>query len=635
MARAVEEAFSQPRSRLVVEAPTGTGKSLAYLSAAACGCAPDGERLRVVVATGTKALQDQLVDQDVPLLAKVLREAGLPAPRFEVVKGRRNYLCKRRLSLWQPSLGLDRVTPAQVRAVQTWALKTQVGDRAEVAKLPEDSPLWPELDADADTCLGTRCALHDACFITLLRARAREAHVVITNHHLLCADQRLKWEGVAEGGVLPPWDALVVDEAHRLPGAATEHFGLSVGHARLAALVRDGARVLDAVKAEHPSLQRAVADLERAATDLFTVVAGALGPAADGTRVPFRAADHGPCGEAGRRVLDELESLRVQAESFSAVETALLADCEALARRAARARDELAHLVTGTDEGLAYCADRRGTRGRLMAFPTDVATILRETILADPGAVVFTSATLAMGGDFSAFRRDVGLDDEAAPVELALASPFLASQAVLYVPDDLPVPDAPSFLPAVAERAARLVRLTGGGAFMLCTTTRAVRALWEALTASLPGHRVLRQGEAPKGELLGRFRRDGDAVLVATHSFWEGVDVRGRALRLVMVDKMPFAPPHDPLLAARVRRAEEEGRSGFATVQLPEAVTSLRQGLGRLLRGRDDRGVLAVMDVRLHRKGYGKTVLKALGDHPVVKSWEELERAARGLGVAV
>jgi ATP-dependent DNA helicase DinG len=641
MAASVAAALRDSRP-LVVEAGTGTGKTLAYLVPALLS------GMKVVVSTGTKNLQEQILKKDIPLL-----QATLPFS-FQAValKGIANYLCRRRFLEYsgQAALGFEgemgRGGGALLDRLRRWAEETESGDRAELAELPDDAPLWREVSATSETRLGSECPHFEACFVTRARRQALAADLVVVNHHLFFADLavRAAWP---QAQILPPYEAVIFDEAHQLEDVATDYFSVTVSTLRVMALVRDVRRALASGHVA-ARLEAAVRHIEQLGDLLFAglrlrlpregrVILGPETWRGQPTR-DWHAIDTG---------LDELASAlgAEHPESTEAQEA-----CEALKRRAHSLRDDLAFIADQSARDRVYWGEVRGRTVLLHASPIDVSEIMREQIVRPIAAVVFTSATLATGGarpsgpqgpqslsggqrgaapekaaggEFDYVRSRLGLEEAD---ELRLASPFdYAQQALLYLPRDLPEPASPDFAPAAAERMLELVHASRGRAFLLFTSHRQMSTV-AGLLAGRIDYPVLLQGERPKHQLLDEFRRQ-PSVLLATASFWEGVDVVGEALELVVIDKLPFAPPDDPIVAARCRRLTESGRDAFAGYQVPEAALALAQGFGRLIRHRRDRGVVALLDRRAVTRAYGRLVLSSLPpDCPRTSDLGEVQR---------
>jgi len=625
LARAVERALAE-RRYLVAEAGTGTGKTLAYLVPAALS------GRKVIISTATKTLQEQIWQKDLPLLAE---KAGLVI-EAAYLKGRANYYCLERGARFAEHPTFEsRGEAALWPRIQAWAADTLTGDRSEI-DLPDQYGAWRELSASGETCLGKDCQRHEECFVTLARARTAQADVVLVNHHLFFADLGLRTSR-AGVEVLPPYDAVIFDEAHALAEVATDYFGLSVSSYRIDDLARDAARAV----ADRPDLMKLVKDrtgeLQKAGERYFGAVAARMGAAPSpqpsprwrGARVTGRAAhgdlkvpltNHllGPLEAEQARLDGALEDVR---EIFAEAETTSLA---AIARRAAELRVELRAVTTVADPSRVHFAEARGRGVFLRAVPVDVAEELVERLYRRVDTAVFTSATLAAGGRLDYFRREVGLAPEFDVDEAIFPGPFdYTRQAALVVPDGLPEPANPGFVAAAAAAVRELVSVTGGRAFVLSTSVRGMNALREALS-DLP-YQLLLQGERPKAKLLDAFREE-PSVLFATQSFWEGVDVPGEALSLVVIDKLPFAPPTDPVLAARGKALEEAGRDAFSELSVPSAALSLKQGFGRLIRTRRDRGLVAVLDRRLTTKGYGRAFLATLPPAPLLRSVEAARR---------
>jgi ATP-dependent DNA helicase DinG len=602
MARAVEHALARDEL-LLCEAGTGTGKTLAYLLPAILS------GRKVVISTGTKTLQDQILQHDLPLLE---RHLGL-RPNVACMKGLNNYLCLRRYEeLALGAAAFDSRAGVHLPLVQDWLAHTLSGDRAEL-DLPEDAAIWSEIHSGTDTRIGGKCRHYEPCFVTRMRARAQQAQLVIVNHHLFFADLALR--GDHPGGAIPNYDAVIFDEAHLLEDVATDFFGVTVSSTKLATLARDAARTFAAAKLLSGA-ERLLSQLISTAGSFFACVPRAAGN--EGGRTPLSA---------------ELIAERVQPPMF-ALDNALdglSAHCmyhadrgEAvaqLARRCEQLRADLATLCEGGGKGRVCYTLARGKSVTIGASPVELGPMLRDRLFYRGIGIVLTSATLAVDGSFAFVRERLGIDLPAE--ERLLSSPFdYPSQAALYLPE-LPDPRAGSYFAAAAHEVEQLIALTGGGAFVLCTSHRMVRALGERLRPQL-GPRLLVQGDAPNAALLERFRSDGNAVLVATAGFWQGVDVPGRALRLVIIDKLPFDVPSDPLIAARCERLEQQGIQPFMRYLVPSAALTLKQGFGRLIRGRSDRGIVAILDSRLTTKGYGKVLLRSLPPATRCRSFEQL-----------
>ncbi len=598
LAREVERAFTERRV-LVAEAGTGTGKTLAYLVPAALS------GRKVVISTATKTLQDQLFHKDLPLV-----QAGLGLDvRATLVKGRANYLCLHRLERveHEPSLlgpGVDEAW----EQLQAWAGRTETGDRAEL-ELPDDFAGWPRLSTTRETCLGARCPLHEACFVTRLRARAEASDIIVVNHALFFADLALRTSRGSGEGVLPRYDAVIFDEAHALEDAATEYFGVGVSSFRFEDLARDAQVALEPGDDRAGMLAALALKVRAQAEALFAGAPRALGLGAESairlTPLLLRPLE--------RQVEGVLEGLGALGAFAAGAEEPEL---QSLGRRSGELAGELDFVRRAESRDHVYWAEGRGRGVALRAAPISVAEALREKLYGAVDTLIFTSATLRAGNSFAYFCRRLGLLDEAgepvhALTQLAVPSSFdYREQAALYLPTHLPEPNEPGFVQSVAAEVLSLTELTGGRAFVLFTSLRNMEAVHALLQHRLPWP-VLKQGDAPKHALLEAFRAE-PSVLFASHSFWEGVDVPGEALSLVVMDKLPFASPGHPLTAARIEQLEAQGAEPFSAYQLPEAALALRQGFGRLIRTRADRGIVALLDVRVSRRAYGRLLVQSL-----------------------
>ena len=634
MARAVQSALERG-AVLLCEAGTGTGKTLAYLLPAILS----GKK--VVVSTATRALQEQIFNKDLPLIEAAL---GLRT-RAALVKGLGNYVCRRRLAQFRRSVDALQHTLA-LRELDSWLAESETGDIAEAAMLAENDAVWPEVVASSDTRVGASCPHYEECFVSRMRREAEAARLVVVNHHLFFADLALR--GPHPGHVLPDYEAVVFDEAHQLEDIATDFFGMRVSKGGLGRIGRNADRAMRAAastsaRATDPSGARLVVELASAAERFWSVLQTRSG------------------GDTGRTTLDpdawcgDLEQawykLDTACEALAAVLTSVAErlpvvpgsspggarlarevrdELTVVARRAEQTRQQLAYIAQGRS-GVVAWLDRSSRSLAVGASPVDLADMFRTQVFETVPSVVLTSATLAVDvvptrsadeagqpppSPFDYLRSRLGLDQEPAAIELTelvVPSPFdFATSALLYTPRDLPAPTASEFTEAATRRAAELAAISEGGAFVLTTSVRTMHELARGLRRRMPSSPLLVQGEAPKQALLAEFRDNPASVLVATMSFWEGVDVPGPALRLVILLKVPFPVPTDPIIRARSLSLEENGRSPFMQLHLPSAAIALKQGFGRLIRTQSDYGVVALFDSRLHRRGYGQRLLAAL-----------------------
>ena len=605
MARIAEEAFAK-HQHVLIEAGTGTGKTLAYLIPAI------RSGRRVVVSTATKSLQEQLFQKDVPFLQKHFA----PNLKAALMKGRANFLCRHKVHQMegQPVLkGIDEIDWfAQIR---DWEKLTETGDRSELTFLPDDADLWNRMDARSDLCSGQKCPEFQQCFITAMHQRAQEADLVIVNHHLFFADLALRQDDF--GSILPEYSAVVFDEAHEIEDVASDYFGRQLSSYRFEELARDTENLLRMLQIEAAPLRRHLARLRERARNFFERF-----PEREG-RYPFGPAERNAFVDQNREAYDEL------AAAVKRIETELSAlapkpeEVISVARRASDMRRELAFLIESEEKSHVYWYERRGRGIFLAATPIDVSEILREKLFEQFDTVVLTSATLAVAGRFDYLKQRLGVLPAA---ESVLPQEFdYPTQAILYIPRALPDVRNPSFGASAADEITRLLEISRGRAFCLFTSNAQMRDLHERVSR-LVKFPLLLQGTAPRSVLLDRFRTTPHAVLFATASFWQGVDVPGAQLSCVIVDRLPFAVPSDPVVAARVRALQEDGRNPFAEYQVPEAVLALKQGFGRLIRSKTDRGILAILDNRIQRMQYGKIFIESL---PAYTTTQDLAEVAR------
>src|SRR5688572_11100319 len=601
MARAIHDAMAGT-GVLIAEAGTGTGKTFAYLVPALLAGG------KVIISTGTKTLQDQLFDRDLPAVRAALATGATAA----LLKGRANYVCLYRLKRAAQAGVASPEDAKRLRRIERFAALSATGDRADLADVPEDAPVWAHVTSTRDNCLGQGCPDYADCFVMRARRNALAADVVVINHHLFFADVVLRDEGVSE--LLPACNTVVFDEAHQLPETARLFFGETVSTTQLIDLARDARAELRAAGGASPELERLAGRVDKAARDLRL----AFGEAH--SRLAWKQAMTQPgFAESLQGMLWALRALRLPLESQSERAEGI-ASCAARAGAAYTALTRMAESEAGDSvrwvEVLSHAV-------RLHATPLSSAELFSRQMNDHPRAWIFTSATLAVGEEFGHFTRELGLPQAAAR---RWASPFeFARQALLYLPNGLPAdPNGPAFTDAVIDAALPVLRASGGRAFLLFTTLRALRRAHERLK-SLP-FPLLVQGTGSRSELLARFRELGNAVLLGAQSFWEGVDVRGEALSVVVIDKLPFAPPDDPVLAARIEAIRARGGNPFSELQLPQAVLSLKQGAGRLIRDEADRGVLMLCDPRLASKAYGRQILKSLPPMKLTRDLAEVER---------
>ncbi len=627
MAKAVERALAE-RRHLIVEAGTGTGKTLAYLLPAL----RTGQR--VIISTGTKALQDQLYFRDIPFLETLLGEL-----RVCYMKGRANYLCRHKLVALQsqPILsGLEEID--QYRQIAEWERTTETGDRAELSGMPESSALWQKLDARSEACLGSTCPDYRRCFITEMRRKALESDIIIVNHHLFFADLSVKQEasGAPDAGILPEAAAVVFDEAHELEDVASSYFGLSVSNIRFEELARDTDALLRG-KEGADKLPAATQQLRDRARMFFA----GLPMAGDG-RQPFTGREEflETSGDLYMAVRTTLKLIEAEMDNLTGIDEA-----PGLKKRVARLRSELEFLLESNSSNMVYWMERRIAHGGssdksssggrptsfrsqarhtfLQATPIDVSELLREMVFETIPTAVLTSATLTVQGGFEHMRKRLGLAEAR---ELVVPSHFkYGEQALLYLPPQMPDPRDPDFPEAAARCIQRVLEITKGRAFCLFTSYAQRRVLYERLLPVLD-FPILLHGTAPRKALLEEFRSTPNAVLFGTASFWQGVDVQGEALSCVIIDRLPFAVPSDPVVQARMKAIEEAGGKPFFEYQVPAAVLTLKQGFGRLIRSLEDRGVLVLLDPRITRQRYGQTFLASLPPYRMTATITDVEK---------
>ncbi|MGH9530212.1 MAG: ATP-dependent DNA helicase [Terriglobales bacterium] len=609
MAQAVEQALEEKR-HLIVEAGTGTGKTLAYL----LPVIRSGKR--VIISTGTKNLQEQLFHKDIPFLEQALFPNGDGKLSVCYMKGRNNYLCRKKLydlTAYPVLSGMEEIN--HFGAISAWEKTTEAGDRAELSSVSETSAVWHKLDARAEACAGQKCSEWDRCFITEMRRRAMESDIVIVNHHLFFADLMIKHgaENAPDAGILPDVGAVIFDEAHELEDVAGAYFGVSVSNARMDELAHDVEHSLQRNRMFSAALSGAIGSLRDSSGLFFSLLPPGKGRFAFENRRDFleeNGEEYLALRNSLRWLDSELQGLPEKPEEIFA-----------FSRRAAELDHSLNFLMEDQSLNTVFWIERRGARGMggrekhnvfLQATPIDVGPILKMALFDKLDCAVLTSATLAVGGGFDYMRQRLGLEH---PRELLLASHFdYENQALLYVPPDLPDPRTPEFVAQAAERIRELLEITRGRAFVLFTSYAQMREIHTRLLGQTQFPMLL-QGDAPRNALLEEFRLTPHAVLFATSSFWQGVDVQGEQLSCVIIDRLPFAVPSDPIVAARVKAIDSDGGNAFFDYQVPAAVLTLKQGFGRLIRSLHDRGLLALLDNRILKKAYGRVFLESLPNY--------------------
>jgi ATP-dependent DNA helicase DinG len=625
MAAAVADVLSDG-GVLLAEAGTGTGKTLAYLVPAILN------RQRVLVSTGTKNLQEQIFFKDLPVLQRSL---GVPFTAA-YMKGRGNYLCLHRFDAFKDGAALrSRDEALAIDVIDEWSRQTETGDRAEMEDLPEDLPFWPEIAATSENCIGADCPRFSDCFVTKMRQRAAASDLVIVNHHLLCADASVRQS--AYGEVIPSCSYAIVDEAHQLEDVATQYFGRAVSNYRFDDYARDVGRAISTKQIADRDQADALADdiehvrdgarlffgtLQMLRFDIVRPGPGGGGPGSE-SRIRVTAADLERAASDTAMLVRALEAV----EATIALTKDASEDVIALGRRAAELRDDVRFLTRADDPGHVYYLDIRGRGVFLRASPINVSDIIREMLLDRMKATVLTSATLAVDGRFDYLRGRLGIRRAH---EARLASEFdYTRQAILYLPKKMPDPRSPQFVAEAGRQVVEILQRTNGRAFVLFTSYANLRQVHQRAAADVP-YPILVQGTAPRSALLREFKATPNAVLFATSSFWQGVDVVGEALSCVIIDKLPFASPGDPITSARIEAINAEGGNAFGEYQIPLAILALQQGLGRLIRHRQDRGVLAILDPRLRTMGYGRRFLASLPPAPVTHDIELIDKFLDG-----
>jgi ATP-dependent DNA helicase DinG len=629
MAKAVEKAL-EDRRHLIVEAGTGTGKTLAYLLPALRLARERGQR--IIVSTGTKNLQEQLFFKDIPFL-----ESLLGPLKVCYMKGRGNYVCKQKLYALTAApvlTGLEEID--QFHKISVWERDTETGDRAEIVGIPENSPLFSKLDARSEACLGQTCPNFEPCYITAMRRKALESDIVIVNHHLFFADLNIKQQaaGAPDAGILPEAAAVIFDEAHEMEAVASDYFGVAISQLRCEELARDTELLLRAKAVSSSSIESATANLRERGRAFFASLpmeGFQLG------RQPFhdRAGFLEERGEAYMSYLTSLDRLRDELDRVKDVD-----EVNGLKRRVTDLRVASSFLMETVDPNTVFWIERRAAGGvknfsrtqagtpqafhtYLQATPIDVSEILSTTLFSGFSSVILTSATLTVQGGFDHIAKRLGL---VGARELTVPSHFdYSKQALLYLPPYMPDPRDADFIPQAAERMRRVLEFSRGRAFCLFTSYAQMRTLYERMLVELP-YPLLLQGQAPRKALLDEFRSTPNAVLFGTSSFWQGVDVQGEQLSCVIIDRLPFAVPSDPVQQARMEAIEHAGGKPFHDLSIPQAVITLKQGFGRLIRSATDRGVLMLLDSRIQRQAYGKIFLDSLPPYRLTQDIDEVEK---------
>lgn len=603
MSRAIDDAFKNDRL-LIIEAGTGIGKTLAYLiPAILCD-------KKVVISTGTKNLQEQLYFKDIPLLKEIIPVS------FNAVymKGRNNYLCLRRFSQFkaQPYLRFDKDF-SHYEEIKGWALTTTTGDRLELTNLPDDSPLWDDICSKSDLCLGQRCDTFDTCFITRMRQNAIAADIIIVNHHLFFADLSVK--GTGYGEIIPRYDAVIFDEAHQLEDVATNYFGIMVSNYRFEELIRDILKELKSAKINDKGIIQTLDSLVEKQERFFSNFKK--------DRLKYRLKAEILKNDVLRQFGEITNGLELISARLNNLEYKT-EEIRACGRRASEIKDQLAFIIGMENPIYVYWCENKGKGVFLHASPIDVSRELDNRLFNEVKSIIFTSATISTNKGFDYFKKRLGLNRDVN--ELPLSTHFdYQKQAILYLPRNMPYPNTSGFVEAISEEIEKILSITSGRAFVLFTSHKNMKAVYKRLKNRL-GFPALLQGEKAKSYLLKEFKRDINSILFATHSFWEGVDVQGEALSCVVIDKLPFDSPSEPIVEARIEDISRDGGNPFFEYQLPSAIITLKQGIGRLIRNRKDRGVLSILDVRILTREYGKMFINSLPNCPITNNLKDIEK---------
>jgi ATP-dependent DNA helicase DinG len=603
MAQAVMDAI-EGNHHLCVEAGTGTGKTLAYLLPVIFS------NKRVVISTATKNLQEQLFSKDIPFLEKALNL------KFSVcyMKGRSNYLCWNKLEEVEGGAYLfSPHDPEYLKLIKKWAQKTATGDRAELAELPEDILLWHHLDARRETCAGQKCRNFDPCFVTRVRQQALESDIIIVNHHLFFADLALRQGDF--GSVLPDYSTLVFDEAHELEDVATQYFGVMVSNYRIEELARDADRVLNETGSSSAFLSDQIAKLIERSKEFFTRFQGregryALQPLGSGAGIRRGLYGVDLLIDSYRSLQTQLEVIMTSLNNLSVQSDSI----DALVRRSQELELDLTEILESDSKDHVFWCEVRGRGTFLWASPINISGIMKDRLFARVNSAILTSATLSTGGNFVFAKSRLGIEEAD---ELIIPSHFdFQNQAILYVPKNIPEPREDGWLRQACKELETILEASKGRAFLLFTSYSQMEQVYQSLRSRLR-FPMLIQGEKSKSALLESFRNTPNAVLFATSSFWQGVDVQGEQLSCVVIDKLPFSVPSDPVVAARIAQINESGGNAFYDYQVPTATILLKQGMGRLIRSKTDRGILALLDKRILTKSYGRIFLRSLPPAPV------------------